>query len=349
MLLPDIAPVDIVSARIDALPRPDDAFWNEAREAASTRTEHHRLARLLPALSAVEDQPPPENPPLADTLRIAAWNAERLKYRDASARLMREIAPDVLLLSEADIGMARSGNHHTVRDLADDLGQGYAYGVEFLEFGLGDERERVWHAGETNAVGFHGNAILSRFPLLEPAVIRLDDGAVWWVEETRGQRRLGWRMAVAARVETARGPLLAVCVHLESKTDAADRAAQVTRLLDGVDAIAKGLPVVLGGDFNTGELPSLPGGGYLPAASVEEREPLFRIMRERGFDWAACNDGLATQRMRPDGTPVPPFTRIDWLFSRGAEASHSRTVPAIDAAGSAVSDHDVVVAGFRAG
>jgi endonuclease/exonuclease/phosphatase family metal-dependent hydrolase len=47
--------------------------------------------------------------------------------------------------------------------------------------------------------------------------------------------------------------------------------------------------------------------------------------------------------MRPDGYPVPPFRRIDWLFTRGVTASSPRTVPAVDAEGAAISDHDAVV------
>jgi len=74
---------------------------------------------------------------------------------------------------QLDIGMARSGNRHTVAELAVALGMGYAYGIEFIELGLGDEREEEWHKDERNAAGFHGNAILSRYPLNDFALIRL--------------------------------------------------------------------------------------------------------------------------------------------------------------------------------
>ena len=75
------------------------------------------------------------------------------------------IGADVVLLTELDVGMARSGNRHTVRELARTMGAGYAFGVEYVELGLGDDREKAWHAGESNAVGLHGNAILSKAPL----------------------------------------------------------------------------------------------------------------------------------------------------------------------------------------
>jgi hypothetical protein len=47
--------------------------------------------------------------------------------------------------------------------------------------------------------------------------------------------------------------------------------------------------------------------------------------------------------MRPDGRPLPPFRRLDWLFTRGLTPSEPRTVAAVDDRGAAISDHDVLV------
>jgi hypothetical protein len=60
-----------------------------------------------------------------------------------------------------DVG-AQSAQAHTTASFADALGYGYAYGSEFIELGLGDKRERQWHAGEENAVGYCGHAMFSR-------------------------------------------------------------------------------------------------------------------------------------------------------------------------------------------
>lgn len=330
----------IVTATVPSLPTPPPSVFVEAALAPLTRDEHDRLALDLPAFNALEVRPAPPTEQSEQPLRIAAWNAERLKYHAPSADLVAAVAPDVLLLTEADLGMARAGNRHTVADLADALGMGYAYGVEFLELGLGDPRERHWHEGETNSVGFHGNALLSRLPFTDVALIRLDDGAVWWIDAEGDQRRLGWRMAIAARVETDAGPILTVVVHLESKSDAADRSAQVARLLAAVEAMAGGLPVIIGGDLNTNALPLDAPDSWL--ASPEFHEPLFSRMAEAGFDWLASNTEHPTLRMRPDGTPVGPYRRIDWLFTRGVEASLPATVPAVDDQGAAISDHDLI-------
>jgi endonuclease/exonuclease/phosphatase family metal-dependent hydrolase len=335
---------ELVTTTVPSLPAPPPGFVGEALRSDKTRAEHDRLALDLPAFNAVEIRGPapvirPDGP-----LRIAAWNAERLKYHTASADLVAGVGPDVLLLAETDLGMARAGNRHTTRELASVLGMGYAYGVEFLELGLGDERECAWHAGETNAIGFHGNALLSRLPFSDVALIRLDDGAVWWLGAQGDQSRLGWRMAIAAKIETEQGPFWAVVVHLESKSDAADRARQMTRLLAVIDGLAGDLPVIIGGDLNTKDILDQPKEDWL--ASPQTTESLFSLLEEAGFVWQAANTADATLRMRPDGTPLPPYGRIDWLFVRGLAASNPRTVPALDKAGNAISDHDLIVADF---
>ena len=46
----------------------------------------------------------------------------------------------MFLLSELDAGMARTQNLDTTRAIARDLGAGHAFGVEFVELGLGDTR-----------------------------------------------------------------------------------------------------------------------------------------------------------------------------------------------------------------
>jgi hypothetical protein len=47
--------------------------------------------------------------------------------------------------------------------------------------------------------------------------------------------------------------------------------------------------------------------------------------------------------MRPDGTPKAPFTRLDWLMTRGVKASNPLTLPAVDRDGVAISDHEYIV------
>ncbi len=350
--------IEIHALTTAALPRPGHAEITAALTAEPTQAEHDRIARGVTALTAIEYRPPETVAVPRSPLRLAAWNAERLKYGEASAALLRGLDLDIILLSESDVGMARSGNRHTTAELATALGMGYAYGVEFVELGLGDDREREWHKGQRNHAGLHGNAILSRLPLYDLALIRLDAGGRWFADRVNGkaggvQRRLGGRMALAGRIATDGGDCVLVSLHLESDSDAHGRAQQMTQLLSAIHGCYGNAPMVIGGDCNTAALPEVDPARPEDARSWFHRcdayEPMFGVMQQASFGWRSANDMAATQRMRPDGKPLPPFRRIDWLFTRNVVASAPCTVPAVDAEGAAISDHDVVVVALEIG
>jgi len=326
------------------LPAPGAALIAEARASAPTRAEHDRLTAAITAFGMIEQRPPARSAPVGDRLTVAAFNVERGRHPETAARLLAAARVDAAMLTEHDIGMARSGNRHTLRELAVPLGAGYAFAVEFIELGLGDSRERAWHAGSENAVALHGNAVLSRHRLADPARIALDDGALWFDGARNGERRIGGRMALAARLADAPRPLWLASVHLESHSDAADRQRQIDWLLRGLDRLAGGGAAVIGGDLNTNRLPTGPGALAAILDDPSGVEPLFRSLREAGFDWRTVNTTDATQRTRPDGTPRPPFNRIDWLAVRGVRGVAPRTIAAVDESGQAISDHELIVA-----
>jgi endonuclease/exonuclease/phosphatase family metal-dependent hydrolase len=350
--------IEIFSLTTAALPAPGHAEITDALTAEPTQAEHDRIARGVTALTAIEYRQPETVVVPRSPLRLAAWNAERLKYGAASAALMRGLDLDIILLSETDVGMARSGNRHTTAELAMALDMGYAYGVEFVELGLGDDREREWHKGQRNHAGLHGNAILSRLPLHDLALIRLDAGGRWFADRINGkatgiQRRLGGRMALAGRIATDDGDFVVVSLHLESDSDANGRAQQMTRLLSAINGCYGNARMVIGGDCNTAALPEVDETRPEEARAWFQRcdayEPLFEVLQQAGFGWSNGNDMAATQRMRPDGKPLPPFRRIDWLFTRGLTASSPRTVAAVDDQGAAISDHDAIAVDLALG
>jgi endonuclease/exonuclease/phosphatase family metal-dependent hydrolase len=273
--------------------------------------------------------------------RVLSWNAERLKYLEASVERLRPMAADVMLLTELDRGMARSANRDTVGELARALGMAHCFAVEFVELELGDARERAWHKGRSNSEGLHGNAVLSRWPIERAGMVRLERDGAWFDGSRNGERRIGGRNAALARI----AGVTFCSVHLESHTDPAHRAVQTRALLDGVALFAGADPIVIGGDFNTATVAHDAKGGLVPErlCHPEPFEPLFEVMRAHGFSWEDANEpGVATQRTRPDGTPRPPFGRIDWLFVRGLAADHPATVAAVDADGVALSDHEIL-------
>ena len=113
-------------------------------------------------------------------LRIGAWNLERGRDWSVSSQLIREQALDVVLLSEMDCGISRSGQAHTTQ-IAQELGWHELFAVEFIGLELGNARELATPTDPENTASLHGNAIISRLPLKTPWLhrFRQSDGS-WW-------------------------------------------------------------------------------------------------------------------------------------------------------------------------
>lgn len=332
----------IVREVLETLPAPDRVILAEARLAAASgdAAGHERFARQIEALRAIEWRKPGRPAPWTGSMTVTAFNAERLKNPEATRALLDRAGATVSLLSEVDVGMARSGNRHGLQALTERTGEDCLYGVEFVELDLGDPQEIEAHAGERNATGFHGNGIVSALRLTEPCLISLEEGGRWFAGRKGAQHRLGGRIAVAARVEDAPRPLWLVATHLESKTDAEDRADQMRRLLDALDSVTAGAAAIIGGDLNTKALPAGDEARWL--AEPERWEPLFEAAAAAGFDWRASNVPAATQRTGPSGDPEPPFRKLDWILTRGVAVADPRVIHALDRAGRPISDHEML-------
>jgi len=269
---------------------------------------------------------------------VAAWNIERCLFPGASAAHLTPFAPQVILLSEIDKGMARTGQRNNAAVMAQALGMAYVFGVEFHELDLGGETERHFCVDDFNTDGWHGNAILSAIPFDRVTLIRLCDHGHWFVPASGatdpGQPRVGGRMAIAAEI----GGVCYVTTHLESNADAAHRSAQFELLLDAIEDFAPGLPVVIGGDLNT--------GNHLPPDFDWRDETLFEMARTRGYNWDATPDGMTTRRSLI--TPHPNRAmKLDWFCTRGVTHTGAALVPAVEADGRPLSDHDAIVATFQ--
>ena len=145
------------------------------------------------------------------TIKVIGWNAERGTHWDKFYKLIKEKdelnSPHVILLNEMDIGMARSGNIHTARWLALQLGMNYAYGVEFLELTRGTKKEQNITEGKRDALSLHGNAILTKCILGDGLIIRdplphtyFSDKAHRGINADGYEVRLGGRMGLFARI-----------------------------------------------------------------------------------------------------------------------------------------------------
>lgn len=104
-----------------------------------------------------------------------------------------------------DLGMARSGNIHTVQQLGLRLGMNYAWGIEFVELTNGNWEEQNATHGKKNTIGLHGNAVLSKCPIYDAKIFRDALSKDYFTNKAnklnaRGSEvRLGGRMALFAR------------------------------------------------------------------------------------------------------------------------------------------------------
>lgn len=298
------------------------------------RTEPNHAAALAGLACLNRLEAPAEGPtaPLAFPLTVATWNLERCYAVEKSAALLAREGAEIALLSEVDNGMARTGQRHTSRDVAQALGMAYAFGVEFLELELGATVELEYCRDDFNRHGFHGNALLARTALVAPVMIRLEPHGHWFRPDSPAHR-IGTRCAIAAGIQTSEGPLYLVSVHLENAADAGYRAWQLAGLIDAVEQLAGDVPVIIGGDLNT----AIPPGGDL------EDETLFGLSRDRGFErWAGAEGQVTTRPSRVSRNPKGAY-QLDWFLTRGVTIEESRIVPAVADDGEVLSDHDMVV------
>lgn len=323
----------MIRSAVSALPVPSPQQRAEIGALPRTIAAHDARLASLGCMGALEIGGVPGLPaPLAFPFPVAAWNLERCLFPEETAEMLRNAAVPLVLLSEMDDGMARTGQRHTTAVLAERLGMAYAFGVEFIELGLGSQTERAFCRDDFNLKGFHGNALLARVPLRRPFLLRLAGERLWFVDGG-DQPRLGERMAIGALVDTAAGPLVAVSVHLESATTADYRERQVAGLIDVLDEAFAGMPVLIGGDLNTG---NHAGGDF-------EAEGLFRHAADRGF--ARHGGPLQQMTTRPSLITRWPdrAMKLDWFLARGVRIGTTAIVPSLDPTGRPVSDHDMIV------
>jgi endonuclease/exonuclease/phosphatase family metal-dependent hydrolase len=282
------------------------------------RPELHRVT--FGVASGRPAQPAPRPP--RRFLRVMAWNIERGKRLDAILGWLRGdplfAGLDVLLLAEADIGMARSGNRNVVAEVADALGFEHAFGNSYLCLSAGNARDIDHrgpdHAGAAeNRWGLHGNAVLSRFPLLRAESFSI---AVTKDKLRSSEPRLGHKKAIWAEVDSPLGKVAVATVHLDSGASAQQRRAQLADVVTRLEARGVASPSLIGGDFNTTtyDLKSTPRllwniasklgrGGfphamahYLTPEALYER-PLFDELLAHGFDHRPFNcPGCGTVR-----------------------------------------------------
>ena len=245
------------------------------------------------------------NTALGDFFRAAAWNIERGFNIEKVEKALQSFFPkpiselhrefnaisgaSIIVLNEVDIGLPRTHYQNIAKRLANTLMAGYVFGTEFIEldpYQLGikkfSKEERTFL--ETEALkqldnidkekfkGLHGNAIISKYPILNHRIIRLPECYNWYEEEAkkisalekvrRGtakgvfsekvltELRYGGRIGVVADILLPNNEkITVVAAHLENRCVPKCRYKQLNFLLNRLRNIRN--PVILAGDFNT--------------------------------------------------------------------------------------------------
>jgi endonuclease/exonuclease/phosphatase family metal-dependent hydrolase len=322
--------------------------------------------------------------PARSRYRFLAWNIERGTQYEGQLAALRAHPYlkdcDVLLLTETDVGMARSGNRAVAQSLAAELGFQYAFVPCYLSLVKGSGLE--YHVEGENRLGLHGNAILSRYPITRVRPIALKNG----IDKMAGrEKRIGRQAAVAADIDFPNLELTAVSVHLDAQSSQRHRREQMGDVLDAVDG---GRPVILGGDWNTSTynssraLRAILGfwlrvmmgvdhvirNHYLHPDRRFERE-LFDLLETRGFDYRSTNlpgertayyhiDDPKARHSLGDWVPGWCFAfihwalrnhggqcplKLDWFATRGLRCANPVVLHELrNGQGEPLSDHDPI-------
>lgn len=278
-------------------------------------------------------------------IRVTAWNIERGKRLEGIVDVLQKHPQikdsDLLLLTELDYGMARTSNRFVAREIAEALEMNYAFAPCYLSLVKGNGSE-LNVEGE-NAQALHGNALFSRYPLINAHSLALPNG----IDKFRGkEKRLGCQRAVVADVNHAAGMFRTVSLHLDAHSTQKHRHRQMKLVLDHVESLTPRLPLLIGGDWNTSGYNSkralytiagfwrrvLMGVGHVlrnhyvhPERWFERR--LFRELERRGFNFRDLNEmgvgtlhydvkNIAVHESLADWVPVWCFKFLHWSLRK---------------------------------
>jgi len=192
---------------------------------------------------------PPATAGGTDTITALAWNIERGIMLDGIIDALKNHGDlknkDLLLLTELDYGMARSGNRFVAREIAQALNLNYAFAPVYIALQKGSGVESEIEGENTRSL--HGLAMFSKYPLKNVHTVALPNGKdKMWGKE----KRIGHLRALIADIDHPAGVFRAVTVHLDAHCSRAHRHLQMKIILDHLGTLPA-VPTIIGGDWNT--------------------------------------------------------------------------------------------------
>jgi endonuclease/exonuclease/phosphatase family metal-dependent hydrolase len=228
------------------------------------------------------------------SLRIVDWNIERGQHLQGVTDFLAGVNADILILQEVDLNARRTHRLNVAEEIARKLEMNYVFGREFQELVQGSKYSPA----------YHGQATLSKWPILNPRLIRFSKQSHFWQPHwflpkiEPFQERLGGRIALVAQINIAGSRLITYNLHLESRGSDELRISQLGEVLSDTAGCDIDCPVIVAGDLN---MDASKAAGALQLAGA-------------GF-----RDAVASPR-----TPTTParglfdgHRKIDWAFVRG--------------------------------
>ena len=242
-------------------------------------------------------------------LVLVSWNIQRgVRLSEILETFRGPLAADFYLLQEVDMRTHRTGYRNVAEEMARELRMNYVFGIEFQELAQ----------GRPSFPAFHGQAVLSRFPMSQARLLRFRHqphnwGPRWKPRWSWLQPRRGGRMALVVEFQLGGRPWVIYNTHLEGKGNETGRALQVREILEDIQAhYPLDTAVIVGGDLNTRK---------------GADSPVLQALRAAGFrDAFQDYQGSLQTKIRGDG-------RRDWIFLRHILSFDAR-IPVIK-----ISDH----------
>lgn len=223
-------------------------------------------------------------------ISVITWNIHKMiggldrRYRPQRViDVLRAYAPDFVLLQEVDEGARRSMQHRQVDLLGEALGLRHrCYGVT----------HRLRREGQ------YGNAILSRWPLMD----------VHHIDLTIGTRKRRGAIYARARVRAGNKARTIALYNLHLGLAGSERDRQLERFLSShpFSGLHERTPIILGGDFN--DLWGTLGPRYLEPAGFRRAGKMVNTfpayLPVRPLDMLYVRGDLQVQRCSPSQLPL---------------------------------------------
>ena len=227
------------------------------------------------------------------SLRIVDWNIDRGLHLQAIIDFLAGTNADILILQEVDLNARRTQRLNIAEEIARKLQMDYVFGREFEELVQGSKASPA----------YHGQAILAKWPISNPRLIRFSRQSHFWQPRwylpriEPFQERLGGRIALVANINVAGSKLVIYDLHLESRANDELRFSQAQEVLSDAARQDPRCPLVIAGDFN-----------------LDASKGAASAFATAGFQEAIAEPHTPTT---PSHRLFEPGRRIDWAFVRG--------------------------------